>query len=42
MQEIEQIEGRNAVIELLESEKDINKMFVQNRRETWINYKNYI
>ena len=42
MQEIEQIEGRNAVIELLESKKDINKIFVQNRRKTWINHKNYI
>ena len=29
MQESGQIEGRNAVIELLESEKDINKIFIQ-------------
>ncbi len=29
MQESGQVEGRNAVLELLESEKDINKIFVQ-------------
>lgn len=29
MQENGQVEGRNAVMELLESEKDVNKIFVQ-------------
>lgn len=30
MEETDQVEGRNAVLELLESGKDINKIFVQN------------
>lgn len=29
MEQNEQIEGRNAVIELLESKKDINKIWIQ-------------
>ena len=28
MQEVDQVEGRNSVIELLESGKDINKIFI--------------
>ena len=30
----DQIEGRNSVIELLESKKDINKIFVTRRRKS--------
>ena len=28
----DQVEGRNAVLELLESGKDINKIFIENRK----------
>lgn len=30
-----QVEGRNAVAELIESGKDINKIFVLKRRKAW-------
>lgn len=35
MNENGQVEGRNAVAELIESGKDINKIFVSNRRKAW-------
>ena len=31
----DQIEGRNSVIELLESGRDINRILVAKRRKTW-------
>ena len=34
---LDQIEGRNSVMELLESGKDINKIYVAKRRKTRIN-----
>ena len=37
MNENGQIEGRNAVAELIESGKDINKIFVSSRRKAWKN-----
>lgn len=35
MEESGQVEGRNAVTELIDSEKDINKIFVLKRRKAW-------
>ena len=32
----DQIEGRNSVIELLESKKDINKIFVTKGEKQWL------
>ena len=40
MQENGQVEGRNAVMELIESEKDINKIFVLSRKKTCENKSN--
>lgn len=35
-----QVEGRNAVLELLDSGRDINKIFVVARRKTWLYHEN--
>ncbi len=40
MPENGQVEGRNAVMELIDSEKDINKIFVLSRKETCKNKSN--
>lgn len=34
------VEGRNSVMELLEGERDINKIFIQSRRKTWLYNEN--
>lgn len=40
MQENGQVEGRNAVMELIESGKDVNKIFVISRQKTCKNKSN--
>ncbi len=40
MEENGQVEGRNAVAELIESGKDINKIFVLSRKKTCKNKSN--
>lgn len=32
----DKVEGRNSVLELLDSDRDINKIFVRERRKAWL------